>query len=101
MTTATTPRTAAKAPRAAKAPAPRGRRKTHTKPIVPRVALEAEAVTKQMYESLKAEGAPRATPQGYIMGASMVLKMLIDQAVKQGCDRDELKAQAMTYIMAL
>lgn len=98
MTTATTPRTAA---RAGKAPAPRGRKKTHTKPVVPRVALEAEAITKQMYESLKAEGAPRATPQGYIMGASMCLKMLIDQAVQQGCDRDELKAQAMAYIMAL
>lgn len=98
MTTATTPRPAA---RAGKAPAPRGRKKTHTKPVVPRVALEAEAITKQMYESLKAEGAPRATPQGYIMGASMCLKMLIDQAVQQGCDRDELKAQAMAYIMAL
>lgn len=98
MTTATTSRPAAKA---AKAPAPRGRKKTHNKPVVPRVALEAEAITKQMYESLTAEGAPRATPQGYIMGASMCLKMLLDQAVKQGGDRDELKAQAMTYIMAL
>ena len=63
---------------AGKAPAPRGR-KTHRKPA----------------------GAPKASPMGYIMGASMVLKMLIDQAVQQGEDRDALKAQAMAYIMAI
>lgn len=38
---------------------------------------------------------------GYIMGASMVLKLLIDQAVAQGEDRDALKAQAMAYIQAI
>ena len=40
-------------------------------------------------------------PMGYIMGASMALKMLVDQAVQQGEDRDRLKAQAMAYIMAI
>ena len=86
---------------AAKAPAPRGRKKTHTKPAVPLEARQAEAITRQMYESLKATDAPRATPRGYIMGASMVLKMLIDQAVQQGEDKDSLKAQALTYIAAM
>lgn len=84
-----------------KAPAPRGRKKTHTKPAVPRYAQEAEKIVKQMYSSLKAPGAPRAHPMGYIMGASMCLKMLIDQAVQQGEDREALKAQAMTYIQAI
>jgi len=84
-----------------KAPAPRGKKKTHTKPVVPREAQEAMAVTTQMYSSLTAPDAPKATPQGYIMGASMVLKMLIDQAVAQGEDRNALKAQAMAYIQAI
>ena len=80
-----------------KAPAPRGRRKkTHTKPAVPRAAQQAEKVTETMYQSLTAPGA-----QGYIMGATMVLKLLIDQAVAQGEDRDALKAQALTYIAAI
>lgn len=84
-----------------KAPAPRGRRKTHTKPAVPRAAQQAEKVTETMYQSLTAPGAPKASPQGYIMGATMVLKLLIDQAVAQGEDRDALKAQALTYIAAI
>ena len=86
---------------AAKAPAPRGRKKTHTRPAVPREAKQAEKIVQQMYSSLTAPGAPRATPMGYIMGASMVLKMLIDQAVAQGEDRDAMKAQAMAYIQAI
>ena len=86
---------------AGKAPAPRGRKKAHKKPEVPREALEAEKITEQMYSSLMAPGAPKASPMGYIMGASMVLKMLIDQAVQQGEDRDRLKTQAMAYIMAI
>lgn len=86
---------------AAKAPAPRGRRKTHTKPAVPREAQQAEKVTQQMYQSLTAPGAPKASPMGYIMGASMVLKLLIDQAVEQGENREMLKAQAMAYIQAM
>lgn len=83
-----------------KAPAPRGRKK-HTKPAVPKEAQQAEKVTETMYQSLTAPGAPKASPQGYIMGASMVLKLLIDQAVKQGEDRDALKAQAMLFIQAI
>ena len=89
------------APKTAKAPAPRGRKKTHTRPAVPRAAEQAERVTEQMYRSLTAPGAPKASPQGYIMGASMVLKMLIDQAVQQGEDRDALKAQAMAFIQSM
>lgn len=96
MQTATTPTKPT-----AKAPAPRGRKKTHTKPVVPLAAQQAMKVTEQMYKSLKAPDAPKASPQGYIMGASMVLKMLIDQAVAQGENRDALKAQAMTYIAAI
>lgn len=38
---------------------------------------------------------------GYIMGASYVLKMLIDQAVQQGESRDALKLQAMAFIQAM
>ena len=83
------------------APAPRGRKKTHTRPAVPPQAKQAEKVTQQMYQSLTAPGAPKASPQGYIMGAAMVLKMLIDQAVQQGEDRDMLKAQAMAYIQMM
>lgn len=95
MQTATTTRPAPKAP------APRGRKKTHTRPAVPLAAQQAEKVTMQMYQSLKAPDAPKASPMGYIMGASMVLKLLIDQAVKQGEDRDQLKAQAMTFIQSM
>ena len=73
-------------------------KRKHTKPSFPK---EAEKVTKQMYESLTAPNAPRATQMGYIMGASMVLKMLIDQAVSQGGDKEALKAQAMTYIQMI
>ena len=86
---------------APKAPAPRGRRKTHTKPAMPKWAKEAGKVTEVMYSALTAEGAPRTTPKGYVMGASMVLKMLIDQAVQQGEDRQELKGQAMAYIQMM
>lgn len=93
--------TAVKTKTAAKAPASRGRKKAHRKPTIPLAAKQAMAVTEQMYQSLKAPDAPKASPQGYIMGASMVLKMLIDQAVEQGEDRDALKAQAMTYITSI
>lgn len=86
---------------AGKAPAPRGRKKTHTKPAVPKEAQQAEKVTETMYQPLTRPGSPKASPQGYIMGASMVLKMLIDQAVAQGEDRNALKAQAMTFIAAI
>lgn len=94
MTTATTRPVA-------KAPAPRGRKKTHARPAMSRAEQQAEAVTQQMYKSLTVPGAPKASPMGYIMGASMVLKLLIDQAVQQGEDRDALKAQAMTFIQSM
>jgi len=84
-----------------KAPAPRGRRKTHTKPAIPKEAQQAEKIADQMYSSLKAPDAPKASPMGYIMGASYVLKMLIDQAVAQGESRDALKLQAMAFIQAM
>ena len=83
-----------------KAPAPRGRKK-HTKPAVPKEAQQAEKIANQMYSSLKAPDAPKASPMGYIMGASYVLKMLIDQAVQQGESRDALKLQAMAFIQAM
>ena len=84
-----------------KAPAARGRKKTHRKPAVPLAAQQAEKIVETMYSSLKAPGAPKASPQGYVMGASLVLKMLIDQAVQQGENRDALKAQAMMFIQAI
>ncbi len=84
-----------------KAPAPRGRKRTHTKPAVPKEAQQAERIAKQMYTSLTAPDAPKASPKGYIMGASIVLKMLIDQAVQQGEDRQALKAQAMEFIQMI
>lgn len=84
-----------------KAPLPKGRAKKHTKPAIPKEAVEAEIVAKQMYQSLTSPSAPKAHPLGYVMGASMVLKMLIDQAVQQGSDREMLKAQAVTYISVI
>jgi hypothetical protein len=76
-------------------------KRTHKKPAVPSYVVEAEKVADQMYSSLKAPDAPKAHPLGYIIGASIALKMLIDQAVKLGEDRDALKAQAMTYIQIM
>ena len=76
-------------------------KRTYKKPTMPKVTGEAEKVAKQMYSSLTAVGAPRATPTGYIMGTSMVFKMLIDQAEAQGADRDALKAQALAYIQGI
>ena len=84
-----------------KAPAPRGRKRTHTKPAVPKEIQQAEKVAMVMYSSLKAPDAPRASSQGYIIGATMTLKMLFDQAVKQGDDHDELKGQIMAYIQMM
>ena len=75
--------------------------RNHKKPEIPQVAIEAGLVAEQMYSSLKKKKAPRTTPLGYIMGVSMVLKMLIDQAVQQGEDKEALRAQAMTYIQSM
>lgn len=73
------------------------------KPVnaVPHEAVEAEKVARCMYESLTAEGAPRATPTGYVLGAGYVMKMLFDQAVGQGGDRDALKGQLLAYIQVM
>ena len=76
-------------------------KRIHVKPAVPKEAKEAEKVAKQMYMSLTSSGAPKATPTGYIMGTSMVFKMLIDQAEQQGGDREQLKAQAIAYIQGI
>ena len=84
-----------------KAPAPRGRKKTHTRPAVPREAVEAVAVSKQMYASLLAEGAPKAGPMGYMMGALTVTKILIDQAEQQGENRGEMRRKALEFIASI
>ena len=73
----------------------------HSKPAVSKEAKEAAKVAEQMYMSLLAKDAPKATPTGYIMGASMVFKMLIDQAEKQGGDRTKLKEQTLAYIQGI
>lgn len=84
-----------------KAPAARGRKKTHTKPAVPREAKEAVEVSRQMYASLLAEGAPKAGPMGYLLGACTVVKILIDQAEQQGEDRGEMRRRALEFIASI
>jgi hypothetical protein len=73
-------------------------RKNHSKPLVPQHVAEAEKIAKQMYSSLMLKTAPKATPQGYIVGATIVLKALIDQAVQQGSDKEQLRAVAIGLI---
>lgn len=68
------------------------------KPVAQRVNNEAQKVAKQMYSSLMLKAAPKATPQGYIVGAAMVMKALIDQAVQQGSDKEQLKAVVIGLI---
>ncbi len=75
--------------------------KTHKKPAFPKEAVEAEKVAKQMYSSLTEKGAPKASPEGYIMGACTVVKLLLDQAVAQGSDKEELKLYALNFINGL
>lgn len=89
------------AKRVAKAPAPRGGERKHTKPAVPREAVEAVAVSKQMYASLLEEGAPKAGPMGYLLGACTVVKILIDQAGQQGEDRGEMRRRALEFIASI
>lgn len=76
-------------------------KRTHVKPAIPKEAVEAELVAKQMYKSLTQKTAPKAHPMGYIMGACTVLKMLIDQAEQQGSDKEELKGHALAFISNL
>ena len=70
-------------------------------PTVPREALEAERVAKQMYNSLTQKTAPKATPAGYIMGACQVLGLLLSQAEKQGADKEQMKMYAIQHIHGL
>lgn len=98
MTTRTTTKTSKPAP---KAPAPRGGKRKHKKPEVPRETVEAVAVSKQMYASLLAEDAPKAGPMGYLLGACTVVKILIDQAVGQGEDKGEMRRKALEFIASI
>lgn len=109
-TNKTTSKTTKPAP---KAPAPRGRKRKvttassqtaapaarrHTKPAVSREAQQAEQVAGKLYAALTAPDAPRANAMGYVMGATTLLKMLIDQAEKQGEDRGQLRSYALNLI---
>ena len=81
-----------------KAPAPRGRKRTHTRPAVSREAQQSAQIARTLYAALKAPDAPKATPMGYIMGTTTVLKTLIDQAAQQGKDRGQLRSYALNLI---
>ena len=70
----------------------------HKKPEVSRDMVEAEKIATHMYKSLLQARAPKAHPAGYVIGAVYVMKTLLEQAVKQGADKDSLKAQAITII---
>lgn len=70
----------------------------HKKPEVSREMAEAERIAKHMYSSLLQVKAPKGHPTGYILGAGYVMKMLLEQAIKQGDDKDSLKAQAIAII---
>ena len=76
-------------------------KRTHRKPKLPKEVQEAESVARQMYSSLTQEGAPKATPSGYIMGACYTLKMLIEQAVQQGADKNGVKLFAHQFIQSI
>jgi hypothetical protein len=65
-------------------------KRNHKKPEVTQQSLEAANVAKQMYRSLTLKNAPKATPQAYVAGACMVLKILVEQACQQGTDKDVL-----------
>jgi hypothetical protein len=72
--------------------------KQHKKPLMPKEALESENVAKKLYYALTLKTAPRATPTGYVLGVCTLLKILIDQAEKQGSNKEQLKAQAIDFI---
>ncbi len=74
---------------------------THRRPAAPKELREAKKIARQMYASLTADGAPRATTAGYVMGAAQVLKMLIEQAVQQGADKEQLKLYTLQFINAI
>lgn len=81
-----------------KAPAPKGRKRTHTKPAVSREAQQSEQIARTLYAALTTPDAPKASPMGYIMGATTLLKSLIDQAEQQGEDRGQLRSYALNLI---
>ena len=91
----------AKASKPAKAKKQTTRKRKHTKPQVPREAVESVAVAKTMYAALLAEGAPKAGPMGYVLGACTTVKILIDQACQQGEDRGELRRKALEFIASI
>ena len=93
--------TTAKTKATGKAPAPKGTKRKHRKPEVPREAVESVAVAKTMYAALLQEGAPKAGPMGYVLGACTTVKILIDQACQQGEDRGELRRKALEFIAAI
>lgn len=72
-------------------------KRNHKKPEVPQQAIEASLVAKQIYRSLTLKSAPKATPVGYVVGACMVLKTLIEQACGQGADKEMLKSVVASF----
>ena len=73
-------------------------KKGHKKPSVSPVMQQADRVGKHMYASLTQKTAPKATPEGYILGACCVMKALMQQAEQQGADKDALKQMAQRFI---
>ena len=73
----------------------------HKKPSVPKEAVEAEKVAKHIYSSLTLKTAPKATPQGYMFGTLTVLRILMEQATEQGSDKEQMKKQAIQFILGL
>ena len=72
--------------------------KEHKKPEVSRDMVEAQKIATHMYKSLLQAKAPKAHPTGYVIGAVYVMKTLLEQAIKQGGDKDSLKSQAIAII---
>lgn len=70
----------------------------HRKPEVPKEAQQAERIARQMYSSLTLKTAPKASSQGYVIGALTTLKLLFDQAVQQGADREALRQQCEQFV---
>lgn len=73
----------------------------HRMPAVSKEQKEAEEIAKTMYQPLTAPGAPRATPTGYILGACQVLKMLTEQAVQQGSDKEKVKTMIQAFVISI
>lgn len=73
----------------------------HKKPSVPKEVAEAEKVAKHIYSSLTLKTSPKATPQGYMFGTLTVLRIIIEQATEQGRDKEQMKKQAIQFILGL